>query len=235
MERPLSCLIVDDNNVSRMVLHQILTKIDGIAIVSEFDDPLKAKTYIEKNVIDILFLDIEMPGISGIELLKMLSKRPLTIFTTGKQGYAVEAFELNVVDYIVKPFSLARILLAVERAKELLSNEDVKIGKVETSDFVFVKDNKVIRKLNIADILWIEAKGDYIKIHVPEKNYVVHGSLKALEDKLNFQKFMRIHRSYIIALDKIDYIEDRIVYVHGQAIPISEANKEALLKNLQLL
>ncbi len=235
MDRPINCLIVDDNKVARILLQQILIKIDGINIIAEFDDPLKAKTYIENNPIDLLFLDIEMPGLTGIELLRMLQKRPLTIFTTAKQGYAVEAFELNVVDYIVKPFSLARVLHAVERAKELLSNENVKIGKDESSDFVFVKDNKVIRKLNMNDILWIEAKGDYIKLHVPQKSYVVHGSLKVIEDKLPSQKFMRIHRSYTIALDKIDYIEDRIVYVHGQAIPISESYKDALLKSLQLL
>ena len=235
MDRPINCLIVDDNKVARMLLQQILIKIDGINILAEMDDPLKAKTYIENNAIDILFLDIEMPGLTGLELLRMLPQRPLTILTTGKPAYAVEAFELNVVDYIVKPFSLARVMQSVERAKELLNSENVKIGKEESSDFVFVKDNKVIRKLNMNDILWIEAKGDYTKVHVPQKSYVIHGSLKAIEDKLPSQKFMRIHRSYTIALDKIDYIEDRIVYVHGQAIPVSESNKEGLLKSLQLL
>ena len=235
MERTINCLIVDDNKVARVLLHQILAKMDNISVIGEFDDPLKAKTYIENNPIDILFLDIEMPGLTGLELLRMLQKRPLTILTTGKQGYAVEAFELNVVDYIVKPFSLARVLHAVERAKELLNAENVNIGKDDSSDFVFVKDNKIIRKLKLADILWIEAKGDYIKLNVPQKNYVVHGSLKAVEDKLPAQRFMRVHRSYTIALDKIDYIEDRIVYVHGQAIPISDSYKDALLKSLQLL
>ncbi len=236
MKRPSNCVIVDDSKVARMLLRQILNKIEGINILDEFDDPLKAKAYIESNKVDILFLDIEMPELNGLELLRMLhSKRPLTILTTAKPGYAVEAFELNVVDYIVKPFLLARVLHAVERAKELISNEDVKISRGESSDFVFLKDNKVIRKLNMSDILWIEAKGDYIKVFVPQKSYVVHGSLKAIEDKLPAHKFMRVHRSYTIALDKIDYIEDRIVYIHDQAIPISESYKDALLKNLHLL
>lgn len=235
MERPVNCVILDDSKVARMLLQQILNKIEGINILEEFDDPLKAKTYIESKKVDLLFLDIEMPVLNGLELLRMLHKRPLTILTTAKPGYAVEAFELNVVDYIVKPFSLARVLHAVERAKELISNEDVKISKDESSDFVFLKDNKVIRKLNMSDILWIEAKGDYIKVFVPQKSYVVHGSLKAIEDKLPSQKFMRVHRSYTIALDKIDYIEDRIVYIHDQAIPISESYKDALLKSLHLL
>ncbi|MFT4093173.1 MAG: LytTR family DNA-binding domain-containing protein [Niabella sp.] len=235
MERPLNCLIVDDNKVARLLLRQILEKIEGIVIFEEFDDSIKAKSYIDHHNIELLFLDIEMPEMSGLELLRTLKQRPLTILTTAKQGYAVEAFELNVVDYIVKPFSLSRVMLAVERAKELLSNQHVRITKDTSSDFVFIKDNKIIRKLNVSEILWVEAKGDYIKIHTPQKSYVVHGSLKAIEDKLSVQKFMRVHRSYIIAIDKIDYIEDRIVYIHNQPIPISESYKEALLKNLQLL
>lgn len=235
MERPLNCLIIDDNKVARVLLQQILTKIDGITIAAEFDDALTAKSYIENNNLDILFLDIEMPGLNGLELLRMLNQRPLTILTTAKQGYAVEAFELNVVDYIVKPFSLARVMLAIERARELLSNKNVQISKETSSDFVFVKDNKIIRKLDMNDILWVEAKGDYIKIHVPQKSYIVHGSLKTIEDKFPSQKFMRVHRSYLIALNKIDYIEDRIVYIHNQPIPISESYRDALLKSLQLL
>ena len=236
MERPVNCVIVDDSKVARMLLQQILSKIEGVKILEEFDDPLKAKTYIENNKVDLLFLDIEMPVLNGLELLRMLRNRhPLTILTTAKPGYAVEAFELNVADYIVKPFSLARVLHAVERAKELIFSEDVKISRDESSDFVFLKDNKVIRKLNMSDILWIEAKGDYIKVFVPQKSFVVHGSLKAIEDKLPANKFMRVHRSYTIALDKIDYIEDRIVYIHDQAIPISESYKDALLKSLHLL
>lgn len=235
MERPLNCLIVDDNKVARLLLRQILEKIEGIIITQEFDNSLKAKSYLENNNIDILFLDIEMPEMSGLDLLRVLPERPLTIFTTAKHGYAVEAFELNVVDYIVKPFSLARVMLATERAKELLSNKNVRITKDASSDFVFVKDNKVIRKLNVSEILWVEAKGDYVKINTPQKSFIVHGSLKSIEDRFPVQKFMRVHRSYIIAIDKIDYIEDRIVYIHNQAIPISESYKEALLKSLQLL
>lgn len=235
MERPLNCVIIDDNKVARVLLQQILSKLDGINITAEFDDALTAKNYIENNSLDILFLDIEMPGISGLELLRMLNERPLTILTTAKQGYAVEAFELNVVDYIVKPFSLARVMLAIERARELLNNKNVQITKETPNDFVFVKDNKIIRKLDMNDILWVEAKGDYIKIYVPQKSYIVHGSLKTIEDKFPSQKFMRVHRSYMIALNKIDYIEDRIVYIHNQPIPISESYKDALLKSLQLL
>lgn len=234
-ESPLTCLIVDDNQVSRMLLRQILEKIGGITIARDCEDAITAKNYIEENNIDIIFLDIEMPGMSGLDLLKMLHQRPLTILTTGKQGYAVEAFELNVVDYIVKPFSLARVMLAVERAQELINNKHVEVSTNNPAEFLFVKDNKVIRKVDVNTILWMEAKGDYVKIHVPDRSFVIHGSLKTIEDKFAGHKFIRVHRSYIISLNKIDYIEDRVVYIHNQAIPISESYKDALLKKLHLL
>lgn len=235
MDRSINCLIVDDNKVARLLLKQILTKIENINVIADFEDPLKARSFIENNTIDLLFLDIEMPEITGLDLLKGLHKRPLTIFTTAKQGYAVEAFELNVVDYIVKPFTVARVILSVDRAKELLSNENVKITKENSNDFVFLKEKKVIRKVSMSEILWIEAKGDYLKIFIPERCYVIHGSLKSIEDKLPAQKFIRVHRSYTIAIDKIDYIDDRLVYIHDQAIPISDTYKDALLKSLHLL
>lgn len=235
MERRLNCLIVDDNKVARVLLHQLLEKIGNIEIIGECENALVAKTFIENNDIDILFLDIEMPEINGLELLRMLPQRPLTILTTAKPGYAVEAFELNVVDYIVKPFSLSRIMLSIERAVELLNNKNVQIGNNVSAGFLFVRENRVIRKLDVNSILWMEAKGDYVKIYIPEKSYVVHGSLKTIEDKFNTQNLIRIHRSYIIALNKIDYIEDRVVYIHGRAIPISESYKEGLLNSLRLL
>lgn len=235
MRSLLNCLIVDDNKVARVLLRQTLENIKGINIAAELDDAIKAKNFIENNEVDLLFLDIEMPGISGLELLKMLSKRPLTILTTAKQGYAVEAFELNVVDYLVKPFTLARMVLAIERAKELLNNQNVQISKEVSNDHLFVKDNKALRKIGINDILWVMAKGDYIKITDPNKSYIVHCSLKAIEERMPEDKFMRVHRSYIIALDKIDYIEDQIVYIHNEAIPVSETYRNVLLKRLKLL
>ncbi|HOZ96097.1 MAG TPA: LytTR family DNA-binding domain-containing protein [Niabella sp.] len=235
MPHQLKCLIIDDNKVARVLLTKILSNIEGITIAAEMDDALHAKSYLDNNEIDLLFLDIEMPGMSGLELLRMLDKRPLTILTTAKQGYAVEAFELNVVDYIVKPFSLARIMLSVERAKELLKNKNVQISQESSQNFLFVKDNKTIRKIDLNDILWVEAKGDYIQITDINKNYIIHSSLRAIEDRFNSQKFLRVHRSYIIAMDKIDYIEDRIVYIHNQAIPISESYRDILLQKLHLL
>lgn len=230
-----TCLIVDDNKVARLLLKQLIEKIGKIEVIGEAETAEAARVFIESQPVDILFLDIEMPGgMSGIELLEVLTERPLTILTTAKQGYAVQAFELNVVDYLVKPFTLQRISVAVERAIELLSSHDVKLDETEEEKFLFIKDNKVIRKLDLNEILWIEAKGDYVNISTPDRNFVLHLSLRSLEDKLPPQKFIRTHRSYIIALGKIDFIEERLVNIQNRPIPISDTYRNDLLKRLGL-
>jgi DNA-binding LytR/AlgR family response regulator len=228
-------LIVDDSKVARITLRKLLEKVGNINIVGECEDAPTAKSFIEKNDIDILFLDVEMPGMNGLELLRVLTQRPLTILTTAKPGYAVEAFELNVVDYLVKPFDLSRIMISIERARELFNNQDSQLSNDFSSEFLFIKDSKTIRKIKYDEILWIEAKGDYAKIYLPDNSYVIHGSLKTVEDRFPPSKFIRVHRSYLVAFDKIDYIEDRIVFIHNQPIPISESQKEVLLKKLNLL
>jgi DNA-binding LytR/AlgR family response regulator len=229
-----TCIIVDDNKIARLMLRQLLEKSGSLHIIGEYEDAISAKKGMESLTPDILFLDVEMPGMTGLELLKLLPVKPLTILTTAKQGYAVEAFEMNVVDYLVKPFTMGRLLLAVERAVELLKGQDTQLGQVST-DFMFIKESKVIRKLNLNDIMWMEAKGDYVKVHVLGKNHIIHSSLRALEDRLPAQQFIRVHRSYIIAFNKIDYIEDMVVHIHDATIPVSDSYREQLLTKLNLL
>jgi len=231
----MECLIVDDNKVARLLLRQLLEKEGSVTVIGECDDGVSANRFLQNKTTDILFLDIEMPGMSGLELLRMLPERPLTILTTAKQGYAVEAFELNVVDYLVKPFSLSRVMLAIERARELLNHKNTQLSKGASNETLFIKDNKSIKKVAINEILFMEAKGDYMRINVPNKSYVIHSSLKTVEDKFPPGKFARVHRSFVIAIDKIDYIEDRVVYIHNQAIPISDTYRDSLLQNLNLL
>lgn len=229
-----TCLIVDDNKVARLMLRQLLEKINTVTILGECEDALVARKALENQQVDILFLDIEMPGMTGLELLKVLPDKPLTIFTTAKQGYAVEAFEMNVVDYLVKPFAVSRLMLSVERALELLRSKEVQLEQV-SPDNIFIKEGKVIRKLDLNEVLCMEAKGDYVRIHVPGKSYIIHSTLRLLEDKLPSGHFIRVHRSYIIALNKIDYIEDMVVNIHGMAIPVSDSYRDQLLKRLHLL
>jgi DNA-binding LytR/AlgR family response regulator len=173
---------------------------------------------------------------SGIELTKKLGgqNKPLIIFTTAKTDYAIEAFELNVVDYLVKPVALPRFLQAVERAKETLDSnrQDVRF---EAQEFVFVKDNGVLKKLNVDDILYLEAMGDYVKVHTAQKFHVLHSTLKAIEEKLPGSRFLRVHRSYIVALNKIDYIQEGAIYIGKSSVPLAETYKVMLNKRLNML
>lgn len=212
----------------------MLKKMDEIEVAGEFEDAPSAISFLGKNKADLLFLDVEMPGMSGLELLRVLKDKPLTILVTAKAGYAVEAFELNVVDYLVKPFSLSRVMVAVEKAKELLQVKNTGINNVE-NDHIFIKDGKAIRKIFLQNVLWLEAKGDYVKIATTQGNYIIHATLRNLEEKLSGNEFVRIHRSYIVPVGKIDYIEDGAAYILGTPLPVSENYKNDLLKKLRLL
>lgn len=229
-----TALIIDDNNVARVMLAGMLSKIEGITVAGEFEDAFSAISYLEKNKTDLLFLDVEMPDMSGLDLLRVLKERPLTILVTAKAVYAAEAFELNVVDYLVKPFSLSRVIAAVERAKELLRVSNTGVNHV-AHDHIFVKDGKTIRKIYLQHVLWIEAKGDYVKILTAEGNYIIHTTLRNLEEKLSGSEFIRIHRSYIVPVSRIEYIAEGAAYVQGTALPVSENYKHDLFKNLRLI
>lgn len=231
----MRCLIVDDNQLARMAMKQLVSQVQMLELVAECSDAMQAYNYLNSGQVDLLFLDIEMPGMTGIELTKKLgNKKPLIIFTTAKPDYAVEAFELNVVDYVVKPVSTARFLQAVEKAKEALDSNKQEV-KIEDKEFVFVKDNGILKKLNVEDILYLEAMGDYVKVHTPQKFHVLHSTLKSIEEKLPLNKFLRIHRSYIVALHKIDFIQDGIISIGKSSIPVAETYKAALNKRLNLL
>ena len=185
--------------------------------------------------VDLLLLDIEMPDMSGLDLIKKLgNKRPLIIFTTAKKDYAVEAFELNVVDYLVKPISLPRFTQAIEKAQETVESNREEV-KVEEQGFVFVKDNGVLKRISIDDILFLEAMGDYVKVHTGQKFHVVHATLKSIEEKLPLSKFVRVHRSYIVAINKIDYIQEGTISIGKTTIPVADTHKTNLNKRLNLL
>jgi DNA-binding LytR/AlgR family response regulator len=226
---------VDDNKMARMAMKQLVTQVKDLELVKECAGAMEAYNSINQQPIDLLLLDIEMPGMTGIELIKNLgSKKPLIIFTTAKKDYAVEAFELNVVDYLVKPISPHRFFQAMERASDALSSnkQEVKLGEQE---FVFVKDNGVLKRINVDDILYLEAMGDYVKVHTAPKFHVLHATLKSIEQKLPVSKFIRVHRSYIVSLNKIDFIKEGFITIGKATIPIADTYRSILNKRLNLL
>lgn len=227
-------LIVDDNKVIRLMLTEMLKKIDDVKIIGECESAIEARSFLAKNEVDILLLDVEMPGMTGMELLKLLPERPATILITARTGYAIEAFELNVIDYLVKPISIARVMLAIEKAKELLAVKNTQLNDINR-EHIFIKDNKVIRKIMISEILWLESRGDYVKINTRDKQYIIHSTLKKMEENLPSADFARIHRGFLIPVSKIDYIEDGVAFVMGNPLPVSETYKNDLLKKLKLI
>jgi DNA-binding LytR/AlgR family response regulator len=231
----MNCLIVDDNKMARMAMKQLVSQVNDLVLVGECDNAMEAYNKVNKESIDLLLLDIEMPGMTGLELTKNLGdKSPLIIFTTAKTDYAVEAFELNVVDYVIKPVSPARFLQAIEKAREVMESnkQDVQVGEKE---FVFVRDNGILKRIDINDILYLEAMGDYVKVHTQQKFHVVHSTLKAIGEKLPPSKFMRVHRSYIVALNKIDFIEEGVINIGKNPIPVADAYRGTLNQQLNLL
>lgn len=230
----MNCLIIDDNEIARLTLRQLAMLDPTLNVINECADAVAAYAEIQANQIDLLLLDIEMPGMSGIDLAKSLvQKQPMIIFTTSKKDYAAEAFELNVIDFIIKPIVPARFLQAIEKAKETFKGKNK--GKEPADEFMFIRDSNTVRRIKINDILYLEAKGDYVKVAVRDTTYTIHSSLKGVEDKLPTHMFLRVHRSYIINVGKIDTIEGGTLVIGQNLVPVSDAYKNLLNKRMQII
>jgi DNA-binding LytR/AlgR family response regulator len=221
--------------MARMAMKQLVGQAKDLQLVKECADALEAYNTINREQVDLLLLDIEMPGMTGFELIKNLGpKKPLIIFSTAKKDYAAEAFELNVVDYLVKPVSPVRFLQSIERANEVFASNREEV-KVEEQEFVFIKDNGVLKRINVDDILYLEAMGDYVKVYTAQKFHVLHSTLKSIEEKLPPAKFIRVHRSYIVSLNKIDFIQEGVISIGKSTIPVADTYRSLLNKRLNLL
>jgi DNA-binding LytR/AlgR family response regulator len=231
----MNCLIVDDNKIARTTLKQLASQVKDLAIVGECENAMDTYNFLQEQHVDLLLLDIEMPGISGLELTKNLgSKGPVIIFTTSKKEYAVEAFELNVADYIIKPVMPARFMQAIDKARTIIesNNEEVKL---QEDEFLFIRDSNIVRRLKIDDILFAEAMGDYVKLHTTQRFYAIHTTLKSAEERFPPGKFIRVHRSYIVAVSKIDTIQEGALVIGGKLVPVADAYRASLNKRLNIL
>lgn len=213
----------------------LVKQVKQLTLAGECEDAMQAFNMLQEQPVDLLLLDIEMPGMTGLELVKQLgNNKPIIIFTTSKKEYAVDAFDLNVADYIIKPITPARFLQAITRATEIAESqkEEVKYGDDE---FIFIRDSNVVRRLGIGDILYVEAMGDYVKLHTAQKFYAIHTTLRNVEDRLGAAGFVRVHRSFIVAVSKIDTIQDGVLLVAGKSIPVADTYRGALNKRLDIL
>jgi DNA-binding LytR/AlgR family response regulator len=231
----MKILIVDDNKIARAILQQLASQVKDITVIGECESATDAYNFLQEQPVDLLLLDIEMPGMTGLELTKTLgNKRPVIIFTTSKKEYAAEAFELNVADYIVKPVTPARFLQAIDKARELVESDSTDVEQSD-DEFVFIRDSNVVRRLKMDDILFAEAMGDYVKLYVPGKFYAIHTTLKSVSERLPASRFIRTHRSYIVAVSKIDTVQDGALIINDIPVPVADTYRSALNKRMNIL
>ncbi|MGB0429999.1 MAG: LytR/AlgR family response regulator transcription factor [Bacteroidia bacterium] len=228
----LKSIIVDDEELSRNILKNFVGKTQNLEALALCADGIEASNYLSRHQVDLIFLDIEMPEMSGIDLIKSLSKPPMVILVTSKKEHAIEAFEYNVVDYVLKPFDYTRFLKAVNKAREIHSSKN---ESADDDPDIFVKVDSRLVKIKSSDVIWIEALGDYIVINTDESKYIVHNTMKGIESKLSSDKFLRVHRSYIVRLDKIETLDESVIVIKQKIIPIGGTYKSRLLNRLNMV
>ncbi len=230
----LKTVIVDDDKIAIKSLEKLCGKMPKINLMASFDTPSEGLNYLSKNSVDLLFLDIEMPNITGLELLDQLSKMPQVIITTSNKEYAYDAFEYDVTDFLKKPFTQDRFSKSVEKAivrdenfKDVALNSNLKEIYIRT-------DGKLIR-IAIDDIYYFENIGDYVKIITSTKVHMINMALKHLHAKLNHPRLLKVHRSYIVNMDKIKDIEENTLVINKKVIPISRAHKSIVLNSINII
>lgn len=240
----MNCIIVDDEQLARVIIRTLCNEQESLNILEEFTNAIEAIKYLNDTDVDLIFLDIHMPGFTGLDFIRTLKNAPKIILTTSDPQFAIEAFEYDfIVDYLLKPLEPKRFQKAIEKAFKKKDKKEVKavpVKKNTTSgddyknDFYVNIDRRLI-KIDIPSIYLIQAKGDYINIKTEEKNYVVHSTLKKIEEKLPTSLFLKVHRSYIINIKKIVDIEDNSVLIKKEVIPVSRSKRPELMERLNLL
>ena len=227
MSELLKTIIIDDDKFQLEVISSFVKKTKFLTLEASFDNPLNGLDAIIGSNPDLLLLDIEMPELSGFDLIKSLKEPPQTIIITGKKDYAVQAFELDVLDYLVKPVDeYSRFLKAVTKAKENFTPKKEKVG-----ESIYVRDDSLLVNVKTKDILYFEAFGDYVKIGTEAKVFIIHSTLTRIENRLN-EEFIRVHRSFIVRLDKIKNIDQGNLQTGEKIIPISQSMKPKLMSKI---
>jgi DNA-binding LytR/AlgR family response regulator len=227
----IDCLIVDDEPIAREGIMEYIRQIDYLNPVGQCKSATEAASLLQKNKVDLIFIDIQMPKLSGIEFVKALADPPLIIFTTAYSEYALEGFELDVVDYLLKPISFQRFLKAVDKAQNYLHarNKDVSI----TPDFFFIKCNGKIEKIIMDDVIYIEAMSNYVIIHTRQKKYITYLTFSGIEEQLPSHLFVRIHKSYLVAVSAIQTIDGNEIITNSMRLPLSKNYRNDVMARIE--
>lgn len=227
----VTCIIVDDEPLARKGVELNVKELPWLEIVAQFPNAIQASDYLSNNEVDLMFLDIEMPGLRGLDFLQTLKSDVIVILTTAYPQYALDAFELNVCDYLVKPIRFDRFFKAVNKAKEIIllkQQGNVEVAEV-TDEFFYIKSDRKYIKLQYNDIRWIKGMKDYVMIHTPKSKYMTAMNLKTILSKLPDQIFARVSKSYIINVNAIDEIDVDSIYINSEEIMLSQTYKEDFL------
>jgi len=227
----INCLVVDDEPIAREGMMEYVRQIDYLNPVAQCKSAAEAAGLLQKNRIDLIFLDIQMPKLTGIEFIKALAEPPLVIFTTAYSEYALEGFELDVVDYLLKPISFSRFLKSAEKAQSYLKakNKEVSI----TDDFFFIKCNGKIEKIMMSDVIYIEAMANYVIIYTRQKKYITYLTFSGIEEQLPAHLFVRIHKSYLVAISAIQTIDGNEVITSLMRLPLSKNYRNEVMGRIE--
>ncbi len=230
----LNCLIVDDEILAQDVIEKYISTMPTLNLVGKCDSAIEAISFLHNNQVDLLFLDLNMPELSGLEMLKTLTNPPKVILTTAYSEYALESYEYGVIDYLLKPIKLERFIKAVNKVVEQFSETKAgtEIQAKQPGQTIFLKEDQVTYQVNLNDILFIEAYGNYLKVHTPDKVHVIRDTMHDMEDKLPESLFIRIHKSYIVSLSKIESVSGNRVFIKQQEIPVGEMYKLTLKQKI---
>ena len=224
----INCLVVDDEPIARKGILEHIRQIDFLNCVAECRSAIEATQWLQTKKIDLIFLDIQMPKLTGIDFLKNLQSPPLVVFTTAYPEYAIEGFELDVLDYLLKPISFARFYKASAKAYDYLSLK-TKYDSSQVEDFFFIKCNQKIEKIKVDDVLYIEGMSNYIIVHTTQKKYITYLTFKAVEEQLPQNVFIRIHKSFLVSLNAVKTIDGNELKLENISLPISKNYKEEVL------
>ena len=236
----MNCIIIDDEAAARAIIAQLCNNVNDLTVLEEFPNAIQAIKYLNQNEVDLIFLDIHMPDFTGFDFIDTLKNPPKIVLTTSDANFAIQAFEYEcIIDYLVKPITPERFEKAIQKVKSTPKSTAASIN-TESEDSgsgndLYVNIDRRLIKIDIPSIYLVEAKGDYIHVKTEDKNYTVHSTLKKIEEKLPTNIFLKVHRSYIINVNKIIDIEDNSVLIKKDVIPVSRSNRPELMKRLNLL
>lgn len=228
----MNTIIVDDDIITQDIIESYSGKTNVLNVVKKCSDAMEASEILLKEKIDLIFLDVMLPEMTGFDLMKNFNgNRPQVIMMTSEKNFASDAFDLDVTDFLVKPIAFPRFLKAVSKAKKNYDSQE----HPGTDENIFVKANGRLLKINSKDIFLIEALSDYVAVHTSAKRYIVHSSMKSIEQKLSTNDFIRIHNSFIARIDMITEIEDGTIVINNKIVPVSRAHRKDLMNRLKLL